>query len=126
VEIPCFFEHEHEQSALQLPRDLSTALFRIAQEALTNVARHAHAAQVRVRLECYSDQIKLVVRDDGVGIRPADLSDPHAFGLIGMRERLYPWQGVLDIVGGKDKGTTVTVIVPTSKGENHEHSRVTG
>lgn len=70
--------------------DLTTeeaqALYRIAEEALTNVERHAVATNVTLRLACGADRVDLVIRDDGVGFDPATV-DPDRYGLTGMRER---------------------------------------
>ena len=70
-----------------LPRDVSTTIFRALQEALTNVARHAGAKNVAIRLGQVDGWLNLVVRDDGKGIRPEHLSDPRSLGVVGMRER---------------------------------------
>ncbi|MBK8047498.1 MAG: PAS domain S-box protein [Anaerolineales bacterium] len=92
--------------------DLATALFRIAQEALTNVVRHADAAHAWLTLQVTASEIRLEVRDDGVGIAADRVADPHSFGLIGIRERLFPWNGRATIAGTPHEGTIVTVVIP--------------
>lgn len=95
-----------------LPHKLELTLFRILQETLTNVYRHARASKVKVELKEKSNRIILKIEDNGVGIKESQLSDPASFGLLGMRERIFPWGGKVDIRGIDQKGTTVTVTVP--------------
>lgn len=94
---------------LALNRDQSTALFRILQESLTNVMRHAGAAKVEVRLTRRSRQVTLRVRDNGRGMEPSCLSDPRSIGLVGMRERALLLQGECLISSRPGSGTTVEV-----------------
>jgi PAS domain S-box-containing protein len=96
----------------QLPRDVSTALFRICQEALTNVARHAEANAVGVRLWLAGDEVCLDVRDDGRGITHAQASNPRSLGLLGIRERARRMGGGATILAGPSGGTIVSVHVP--------------
>ncbi len=95
-----------------LDRDLATAIFRIFQETLTNVARHAEATEVQVELEDGTDELVLIVRDNGKGITPGQISDPHSLGLIGMRERARSWDGDVTFQSIPGQGTTVTVRMP--------------
>jgi signal transduction histidine kinase len=95
-----------------LDRDLATAIFRIFQETLTNVARHAQATQVRVELEDRPDELVLIVRDNGKGITESQVSHPRSLGLMGMRERARSWGGEVAFQGVAGQGTTVTVRVP--------------
>ncbi|MDF0668496.1 MAG: PAS domain-containing protein [Nitrospira sp.] len=92
----------------------STALFRILQEVLTNVARHAHASNVDIRLEETRDHVIMQIRDNGQGITPDEKSGPKAFGLLGMRLRAKQQGGAFDIQGRPGIGTTVTVRMPRS------------
>jgi PAS domain S-box-containing protein len=95
-----------------LDRDLATAVFRIFQEMLTNVARHAEATEVQVELEEGPDKLVLIVRDNGKGITPGQISDPHSLGLIGMRERARSWGGDVIFQSVPGQGTVITVRVP--------------
>ncbi|MCX5820214.1 MAG: PAS domain-containing sensor histidine kinase [Deltaproteobacteria bacterium] len=97
---------------LELDRDLATALFRIFQETLTNIARHAGATRAEVSLERSEDRIVLTVADNGRGITRKQSEDDRAFGIIGMRERAHLWGGELRIAGSREEGTTVTVAIP--------------
>ncbi len=97
---------------LQLDKELSTALFRIFQETLTNVLKHARATKVTARLTKDNDNIILEVIDNGKGLTEEQLSKPQSFGLIGMRERVHPWGGKVEITGYKNKGTKVRVSIP--------------
>ncbi len=98
----------------QFGRDLSTAIFRIAQEAMTNVARHASATHVTIRLEIPADgrTLRLDVRDDGVGISDEAARSPGALGLLGMRERARRFGGTVVSRRGPEGGTLVIVEVP--------------
>lgn len=98
---------------IDLDQDRSTVLFRIFQEALTNVARHANATKIKVSLEEKPGKLLLEIKDNGRGITEEQISDPKSFGLIGIRERIYPWGGEVKIKGLSNKGTTLTVILPT-------------
>jgi signal transduction histidine kinase len=95
-----------------LNRDQSTTMFRIFQETLTNVIRHARATKVEVCLEERKGSIVLEVTDNGRGITEAEISDGKSLGLIGMRERVEFIDGEVSIVGSPGKGTRITVILP--------------
>jgi PAS domain S-box-containing protein len=97
-----------------LSNDLATALYRIAQEAMTNVARHAGAARVRIELERAEGAraVRLRVEDDGRGIAPAEVARPDALGLVGMRERAAALGGAVRIEASAPGGTRVTAELP--------------
>ena len=98
---------------MALNPEQSTALFRILQEILTNVARHAHATNVNIKLEQSGEQVFLQVGDNGRGIRGVEQSGPKSFGLLGMRLRAQQQGGSLDIIqAASGTGTTVTVSIP--------------
>ena len=100
-------------------RDRSTAIFRICQEALTNVVRHADATRVSVSLKKGPGRVSLRIRDNGKGIEESQILDPRAFGLLGMRERARVWGGEVTISGAPGKGTLVAVSIPLGeKGES--------
>ncbi len=100
---------------IALDRNLSTAIFRIFQETLTNVVRHAKARNVTVTLTKKREEFLLEVKDDGKGITEKQISSPKSIGLIGMRERVHFFGGGVKISGKKDKGTVVTVTIPIKK-----------
>jgi PAS domain S-box-containing protein len=93
-------------------RDRNTAIFRIFQETLTNVARHAHATEVNVSLRQRDGQIELNVRDNGRGITDEELANSKSYGLIGIRERVKIFGGKNIMKGIPGKGTAVTVRIP--------------
>jgi PAS domain S-box-containing protein len=95
---------------------LSTAIFRIVQEALTNVMRHAAASQVNVSLEKKDDTLIVEVRDNGIGIMERRIFDSNSLGLIGIRERVHLLGGEAVISGKPGEGTLVRVTVPIGKG----------
>ena len=95
----------------------STALFRIFQEALTNIGKHAEADKVEVRLVQDGGDILLEIADDGKGIRPDALSKPKSYGLRGMRERIHALRGSLEIGRGPTGGTRLVVRVPGEPAE---------
>ena len=95
---------------------LSTVLFRVTQEALTNVMRHAAAAQVDVSLERNGDVLILEVRDNGIGIKEERILDSKSLGLIGIRERVLMLGGEAHISGKPGEGTMVRVTIPVGEG----------
>jgi two-component system sensor histidine kinase UhpB len=101
-----------------IPSDeVNLALFRIAQEALTNVARHSHATRVEVRVRFDGSDVILEVRDDGEGIEPEALGADASLGLIGMRERAALVGGSLAIEGYVGRGTIVCARIPVERVE---------
>jgi PAS domain S-box-containing protein len=105
-------QYEGVGHPLDVDQEQSTAIFRIMQEALTNVLRHAHATRVDVTLEEEGAALVLTIRDNGRGITDDEQSGPHTLGLLGMRERAYLIEGRVDITGVEGQGTTVTLRVP--------------
>jgi PAS domain S-box-containing protein len=104
---------------LDLPQDdavieqeRATALFRIFQETLTNVARHANATKVKVRLAKPDGNLTLEVHDNGRGVSEEQLSAGSSLGILGMRERAVLLGGELTITGARGEGTTVRVQIP--------------
>jgi signal transduction histidine kinase len=94
------------------PQEASVALFRIFEECLTNVSRHAKASRVDVRLRREPGAVSLEVKDNGKGFDPKAASADGSLGLIGMRERAYSLGGKLSIRSGARKGTAVRVTIP--------------
>jgi signal transduction histidine kinase len=97
-----------------VPADIATALFRITQEALTNIVRHAHATRVRASLAMRDDMLELAIADDGAGFDPAARKNGPSLGLIGMRERAARVGGALAVTSAPGAGTRVTVTVPAA------------
>jgi signal transduction histidine kinase len=95
----------------RLPSEVETALYRVVQESLTNVVKHAHARNVSILLTRKHGAVVVVVEDDGEGFAPAD-SDEGGFGLAGMRERLALLDGMLQIESSEGSGTTLVAEVP--------------
>jgi PAS domain S-box-containing protein len=95
-----------------LSPEKSTAVFRIFQEILTNVTRHAHASLVEVSLEERRGDLILRVSDNGDGFREGEVGKAKSLGLLGMRERAMIFGGRVDIEGAEGRGTTVTVCIP--------------
>jgi PAS domain S-box-containing protein len=113
--IECVFLGEAED--LALAPEAATALFRVLQETLTNVARHAEARNVEVRLEPTPAGLVLEVQDDGRGIAPHEVEGSRSLGLLGMRERVRLLAGRLEIEGQPGRGTRVRVTVPLNTHE---------
>ncbi|HEX7025259.1 MAG TPA: histidine kinase [Gemmatimonadales bacterium] len=99
-----------------IPDELGSSAFRILQESLTNVARHAQATRVSIRLIQTTEQLTLEVTDDGIGMLPDRLEGTASLGLIGMRERALACGGEFTITGQPDIGTTVLLRVPLTPG----------
>ena len=97
---------------IALNGETATGVFRICQEALTNIARHADASKVIVHLQKTGNTLIMEVRDNGRGITKKEITDPQSIGLTGIRERAYALEGTLTITGIRGEGTTVAVNVP--------------
>ena len=96
----------------RLNRAGAIALFRVVQEALANVAKHAKASNVDIAFEISDQEVILTIHDDGVGAAPTDLARPRSHGIAGMRHRVNVLGGRLDVSSGPGRGTTVQVRVP--------------
>jgi two-component system sensor histidine kinase UhpB len=111
--IPC--RVQCDEDGIEPEPDTSLALFRIAQEALTNVAKHAHASLVVMRLSRESGNILLEIRDNGRGISQLDMQKPRSFGLRGIRERVSSLGGEFTIGAAEHGGTHLMLRVPESR-----------
>lgn len=96
---------------LSIDNNLSTILFRIFQESITNVIRHAKATRARVTIVETQESIQLTISDNGIGIKSNDLYKPKSFGIMGIKERLLCCDGYIKIRGINNRGTTVKVKV---------------
>ena len=103
--------------------DRSTAVFRIFQEILTNVARHAQATKVSVNITEQGCNLVLKVQDDGRGITEEQVLGTQSLGLLGMQERVHVFGGSISFVGKRGQGTTVLVLIPLEKEGPSEDSR---
>ena len=108
-------ELSFEPYDIMVDNEQATALFRIFQEVLTNVARHAAATRIDAYLRERDGVLELSVRDNGKGIEQAMVNSPKSLGLVGMRERCHYLGGTVDIRGKRGKGTTVTMILPAGE-----------
>jgi len=106
--------HVRTTGVRPVPQRVEPELFRIAQEALTNVQRHAHATEVAITLSITPRAVRLSIRDDGKGFAPRKVP-PGRLGLVGMRERAQLLGGTLRVASSR-RGTTVTVSVPGDRG----------
>jgi PAS domain S-box-containing protein len=97
---------------VKLDRDGATAVFRILQESLTNVVRHANATRVTITFEQETSYYLMEIKDDGEGIQADDLDKADSLGVLGMKERVHLFGGTVSIHGEPGKGTTVVVKIP--------------
>jgi signal transduction histidine kinase len=102
--------------------DLSTALFRITQEALTNIARHTQATLITTRLLFSDQQVALIIKDDGEGFNPGDGLTTPSLGLLGMQERAARLNGRLDINSSPGCGTELRATIPRPAQSGHPAS----
>jgi len=114
--IKCEFTSSHKD--IVVDQELSTAIFRIFQEALTNVVQHANATKIKASLQERNGKVILLIKDNGTGIEKRQITNPKSFGLIGMGERARFWGGQINIRGTAGKGTTITLSIPFAKRGN--------
>lgn len=111
------------EGEIPLDKERATAVFRIVQEALANVARHSKASLVTVEVLRNEDALQLKIEDNGVGFDEERLNDPHSFGLIEIQERALYLKGQVTIKGVPQKGATVALTIPLlemRKGQNDQ------
>jgi signal transduction histidine kinase len=104
---------------LELQEPYATAAFRIVQESLQNIAKHANASRVTVRVAREGDAIVLRVQDNGVGFDTASPRKPQSLGLAGLRERAHLLRGAISIASTPGEGTTVEARIPVHTEEPH-------
>lgn len=95
---------------MNLPLEIEQTLYRCAEEAFTNIARHAAAHVVSVKLYAAGTQLILLISDDGNGFNPTQVNSNQHFGLLGMRERVEMFHGALKVISKKGQGTSIQVI----------------
>jgi len=108
--LECKFEKKTESIDLN-PRN-STEVFRILQEALTNIARHAQASKVIIQLDYNKHGYEITVKDDGRGIKEEEKKSPYSLGLMGMRERAMIFGGNIEFSRKVKKGTELLIKIP--------------
>lgn len=101
----------------ELDAGVATAAYRIVQECLTNVSRHAQARHVRVMLQCMDDKLTLRISDDGKGVSVGGAIKRNSYGIVGMRERVNVFGGTFDFASAQGAGTTVEVVLPLKLAE---------
>jgi two-component system sensor histidine kinase UhpB len=109
-EIPCSLLVEPEE--IEVEQNLATDMFRVLQEALTNVARHARASSLQVTLRQNEGMLELEVADDGIGISEEKISRPGSLGLLGIRERLMAHGGDITLRRLPGRGTRFSAVIP--------------
>jgi signal transduction histidine kinase len=113
MEIPCTISAQ--PGCFQIDDTRAVVFFRIVQESLTNIARHAEATQVDINLDSRGDAMRLEVRDNGRGFLVGARGSRKTFGLLGMHERALALGGTLDITSTPGLGTVVTVVIPLNE-----------
>ncbi len=103
-----------DEAELRLDDQASTTIFRIVQEALTNVARHAQATRVTLTLYRSNSELLITIRDDGRGIDDADMEKAESLGLVGMRERVWGLKGEISIGADDGPGTRIDIVLPVA------------
>jgi PAS domain S-box-containing protein len=108
-------EFTSNEEDISVDLEQSTALFRVFQESLTNVAKYAGASKINTELFATASSITLEVRDDGKGLSEGDLAKDSSFGIRGMMERVRALGGWLDVSGSPGRGTTVMMSIPRKR-----------
>jgi PAS domain S-box-containing protein len=111
--VPCELQIDE---SLELQEPFATGVFRIVQESLSNVAKHARASKVTVELQAQGDYLQLRVQDDGIGFRPAAPRPPQSLGLVGLRERAHLLRGHVKVDSSPGAGTRVEALIPARPG----------
>ncbi len=97
-----------------LDKNISITVFRVLQEALTNVSRHSKAKEVIINIKVSDESFYMLIKDDGIGIKDEDVTSPYSFGLLGIRERIRHLDGTLKIQGYNGNGTELEITIPLS------------
>ncbi|MBI3039143.1 GAF domain-containing protein [bacterium] len=116
------FEFSHDWDGESVPKSVAVDVFRILQEALTNVVRHSKASRVSVRLQKKKSFLLIECEDNGVGIQKSRISGFESLGLLGMKERARETGGKLKISGKRGKGTLVSLYIPRKVIEHDQNS----
>ncbi len=111
-DIKCKFTHDKHD--IPVTADQAIVLFRICQESMSNIAKHAKASNVKIKLGTEINEIVMIVCDDGIGVKPGDTFKPNSFGLRGMQERVSALFGTFHIEQLEPQGTKIVVRLPIS------------
>ncbi len=106
---------------IDLPFEVTTLVFRILQESLTNAAKHSGASLVTITFGLENDYYQLEIKDNGRGIKKEDFEKKNSFGLLGMRERAEIFKGTISITSEPGKGTTISVLIPAHVNRSADH-----
>lgn len=106
------FTLKMSEEEIQLDNERATAIFRIVQESLTNIARHADASKARLTMARSGGRLQIEIADNGTGFSAGALKKPRSFGIAGMRERVLPLDGTLEISSRPGRGTKLKVSIP--------------
>ena len=109
-----------------LPHDVALCLFRIAQEGLRNIARHAGASQAELRLRRLNGGLQLAIRDNGAGFDPAQHRTRPSLGHASMRQRILLLDGKIDIKSSPGRGTTILAWIPVRDDRSAPSARAAG
>lgn len=112
--IACSLSMNFEE--VELDEMLATDIFRIVQEGLTNIARHANADSAGVNLRLNEHMLTISIEDNGAGMAESDIMSSKSFGLLGIRERAYNWGGSVSFENGEPSGTVMKVSIPMNNG----------
>ncbi|OIQ97452.1 oxygen sensor histidine kinase NreB [mine drainage metagenome] len=111
--IKCHFSCK--KSEIPVTTDQAITLFRICQESMSNIAKHAKASTVHIELRATHDEILMSIHDNGVGIKPSDTLKANSFGLRGMQERVITLRGSFDITESNEPGTLISIKLPIER-----------
>lgn len=110
------FDVNCRQDSMEMDKKMQVSLFRVFQEAVSNVVRHAKATKVNVEIGFEEGELIFSIEDDGVGIKEKDVANFESLGLIGIQERILPYNGQAEFLGRPGKGTAVMVRIPLESG----------
>lgn len=103
------------QIEIPVTTDQAITLFRICQESMSNIAKHAKATSVRIELNATHNELVMTISDNGVGIKPSDTLKANSFGLRGMQERVSSLRGSFEIAESNEPGTIITIKLPIER-----------
>jgi two-component system sensor histidine kinase DegS len=100
------------QTDVKAPELITTCIFRVYQEAFTNIMRHARAKSVSTSLFIIGDSIEVIIIDDGIGFKTESLPNNQSFGIFGMKERVLSLNGKFQLESSPEKGTKIVITLP--------------